>query len=227
MPRIKLLPKNKIIKTSERDPANDYYLPLLGYFFRRKLDGVFSIFKPKASSKRFDSLCEIGYGGGILLPFLDLYTSNLYGIELHDKSKEVNQVLQSEGIKARLLVGNVMDLPIKKAVFDVIVCLSLLEHLSPQVINNILLQMETSLKTNGFLIIGFPGENILTRTLFTLFYNDNHKDIHIASPKVIMQALEKRFILKKTIHFPWIFGSRNSLYYTCLCEQKNRANLNE
>lgn len=218
MLHVKLLPKDKIIKTSERDPVNEYYLPLFGYFFRSKLEGVFKILEAKKAPDKFNSLCEIGYGSGVLFLFLSDYASRLYGIELHDKFKEVRDILQKEGIRADLLKGDLMELPVKENTFDVIVCLSLLEHLRPDMLQDALLQMKKAVRKNGFLIIGFPGENIITRTIFSLFYKDHHKNIHISNHQLIMEAIRKNFILKKTINYPWIFGNRLSLYYTCLCE---------
>lgn len=220
MLHIELLPKNKVIKTSESDPVNEYYLPFFGYFFRSKLEGVFEILKLKAGSNKFYSVCEIGYGSGILFPYLSRHALNLYGIEMHNKSKEIEETLRQEGVKAHLVKGDIANLPAKEKAFDVVVCLSLLEHLEPEMLDSVLLQMKRTIKNNGFLILGFPGENIVTKTLFTLFYGSSLKHVHISNYKIIKEAVRRNFILKKTIRFPLFSGDIFSLYFTCLCENK-------
>lgn len=213
---IKLPLKKHIYQTSPRDPVRDYYLPVIGMFFRQKLEHTIRL----AKGKKYNRLLEIGYGSGILFPTLSMLCDKLYGLETHNNESLVATMMAKEGVIAELKSGSIFDIPFEDNFFDGIICLSLLEHLSPEELPKALEEINRVSGENAVIILGFPTKSVITKNLFKILYHDDHEDIHLSTHRDILKSINKILDIKQVLRFPINVPLDFSLYVNCKCHPK-------
>ena len=96
-----------MIKTGPVDHGDWHFLPLIGWITRLRSKAFISLL-PKHQIHR---LLEIGYGSGVLMPELTRYCDELYGIDIHPKQQEVNDILMRFKVTAKLFSRSAEDMP--------------------------------------------------------------------------------------------------------------------
>jgi ubiquinone/menaquinone biosynthesis C-methylase UbiE len=191
-----------------------YHLPLVRYFFLKRLRLVLDLLGPK----HFDSILEIGFGSGVLLPELSKRAIHLCGIDIHDSVGRVNEMLKKEGLNAALANGDILHLPYKDETFDCVISIATLEHIKqlPEAISEI----RRILKKGGVAVLGFPVANKVSDLLLVLTgslqaYQKKLREIHPSSHSDILAEVRKQFGNIKVKRFPNFLPLDLSLYCSC------------
>ncbi len=139
----------------EADPI--YGMPIVGHVYRKNLESAISLTKPHKQT-----VLEIGFGYGVLLPYLTQYTHDVFGIDLNAaKASKARAILNRLNVKADLIGGDINSAPFKERSFDVIYALNVLEHI--QDLTAAINSIKALLRTNppGRLVVAAPTENWL------------------------------------------------------------------
>lgn len=208
------LPSQEVaFKTSEDDPIEYYYKPLIGVVYRKRLKMALRAL----GDDRFDHLLEIGYGSGVFLPTLSGRAKKISAFDLHTNVKLVRKMLSREQVEANLWAGDVLHISVPDGAFDAIVCLSVLEHLTKEKLDMALSEIARVSQPGARIVLGFPRRNMMT-DLFYLFFGYNPRSIHPASHEDIEKATKRHLSPVRRFHFLPIFPSLFGVYtiYQCI-----------
>ena len=122
--RVRLLPRELLVKTNPLDQGDWAYRGMLGRVERMRFSAIASMLRIRPRARR---LVEIGYGSGILLPELARHCEQLHGVDVHDAAAAVTRQLRGIEIDARLVTGDACALPYADGSFDVAVVVSAFE----------------------------------------------------------------------------------------------------
>ncbi|HEU4698532.1 MAG TPA: class I SAM-dependent methyltransferase [Gemmatimonadales bacterium] len=120
---IQLPRRGHLPRTGPVDAIDQYYTPVLGAFFRRRLAWVDAALPPGPLGR----VLEIGYGSGVFQYTLAPRARLSVGLDIHPFGAKVRRRLAEDGIAATLLQGDGCVLPFAGGSFDVVVILSALE----------------------------------------------------------------------------------------------------
>ena len=182
---------------------DQYYRPIQGYFMRKRLELVLFLI----GDKKVERILDVGYGGGTFMPSLVKIARKVYGIDTLPKAQMeiVKKVLKKEGLGAELSVGSIFNSPYKNNFFDIIVCVSVLEHFEGKELNKAVREMYRILKPGGIIIMGFPVKNPMTDFIIDHFLSFDPNDIHPSGHKQILGAIKEEVRIEKRIHyFPFL-----------------------
>lgn len=157
--------KANIKSSSPADPLKFYYIPGVRRFFLKRLELAARII----GNHRFSRGLEIGCGSGIFLKHLSASVDELWAVDIHPYLKSVGTMASQECFPVRLAAASVLTLPFPDETFDLVVCLSVLEHVAkiPQAVQEI----RRILSHGGCAVIGFPVENKFVHWGLKLFYH--------------------------------------------------------
>lgn len=192
-----LLPdKKSLIVTNEEDPLAYYYWPVIGYFYKKRLTNTLKLF----GDKKYGRVLEVGFGSGILFPELNGRADYIYGIETHDKIREVEKMAHLAGVKnCELRQASISNIPYPDNYFDLVFSVSTLEHISE--LEQAVQEIRRVTKPGGEIISSFPVKNIVTDIFFRLLgFVPSH--LHPNSHGDIIRALEKHLKKEKMIAIP-------------------------
>ena len=209
---IVILPRAAARKTGDEDPVDYYYRPISAGFYRARLRLAASLL----GSGTFETLLEVGYGSGIFLPELARRTRRLAGLEVHDEAETVAAALRRFGIEADLRRGSVYRMPFDDGVFDAVVCLSVLEHLTE--LDGALGELRRVLRPGGIAVLSFPVRNAFTDGLFRLVGYDP-RALHPSSHTDILAAARRHpgFTVEREGRLPSLLPRTVSAYACCRC----------
>lgn len=190
------------------DTVDQYYRPIQGYFMRKRLELALSLME----GKKVDKILDVGYGGGTFMPTLAHLSKELYGIDTLPNPKDVEKMLRKQNIKAKLITGSIFKTPYKKAYFDTIVCVSVLEHFKKEELYSSINEMYRILKPGGYLIMGFPTKNPFTDFIIKNILGFTPDEIHPSGHKQIIQAIRKNVSVDRIIRYPSFLPIDLSLY---------------
>ena len=136
---------------------DDYYARssfLIRWIERRRLACI----REMAASKANDRVLEVGCGGGHVLrmfPHCDLTGVDVSGEMLLKAERNLR------GYRARLLKGELHELDLPDAAFDIVICSEVLEHaLDPEAI---LREIRRLVRPAGRVIVTFPNDHLVNR----------------------------------------------------------------
>ena len=180
-------PKKHIHSTSDVDGVDT----LLGYWgpfsypMRERLNMAVRSFSQESG---FACALDAGYGCGIMLP--DLYhrlapNGHLYGVDLHGEHDEVyTRLVTGEGMdreRVHLSQTSLECLPFEDGFFDLIVSMSVLEHIPPEKLLVCLSELRRVAQPKAEIVLGFPTDGLFIRGLSWVQRNDlkaNHPSAH-------------------------------------------------
>jgi 2-polyprenyl-3-methyl-5-hydroxy-6-metoxy-1,4-benzoquinol methylase len=179
-----LLPAREALRpNNEHDPLPYYYRPLLGWLYRRRLKMGLDLVPATGRS-----VLEVGMGSGILIPSLTARFPVYTGVDLVPTQGLPSLVApgcQAQFMRADLLAES--DLP--AASFDVVICLSVLEHIADT--ERAAAALARTLVKGGTLVAGYPMVNRLMARFFWALGFRNIEAHHVATPAAIDRALRR------------------------------------
>lgn len=205
--------KKNIFKTNNEDPIFFYYKPFIKLIYLKRLKMVIDLLQ----KNKYDKILEIGYGSGVFLLELFGKCKKLYGVDIHERIDYVKKMMREEKIDAELIVGDVNDLTFKDEMFDVVICMSVLEHLKD--IEKPISEIYRVVKKEGMAILGIPIKNKFMHFSFKILgYDDNI--IHPSSHKIIIKKIQEKFIIEKVLKFPFWTPLNFSFYLSCRAKKR-------
>lgn len=179
--KLKLLKKNQYPPPQKGDPLPFYYWPLLGRLYRERVELCLNALPPGGR------VLEVGFGSGLLFPNLNDLFDELHGLDLQADIAGTREVFDRWGIKADIRQGNILDLPYDNHFFDVVLCISILEHLRSEALPQALSELKRVLKSTGILVYGVPVERPLMALLFR-FLGYDIRQHHFSTEKEVAHA---------------------------------------
>jgi ubiquinone/menaquinone biosynthesis C-methylase UbiE len=196
MSEIHLLPLQSLVRTGPVDHADWKYKGALGWVQQRRFRLVLDLM----GSDRFPRLLELGYGSGVFLPELARHGSELAGVDVHDKMKEVTSALEANGVKATLKQGVGERLPFDDASFDGIVAVSVLEFVDDM--DQTAQELRRVLAPGGSLFVITPGKSPVVDLGLRLLTGKSAKQDFGNKRERVIPALERTFRVEKRIDYP-------------------------
>lgn len=189
--------RERLRPTGDDDPLRFYYLPLVGRMYRRRLEMAVRLL---GDGGRVDCAVEVGYGSGILLPELARRARRLVGVDRHREAPGVRGMARAEGFDPFLLVGGVCALPLASASADLVVCLSVLEHVAT--LDAAGAEIARVLRPGGVAVVGYPRVDRLMEILFPLIGFRGIERHHVSTPAAIERALGDTLRLERRERWP-------------------------
>ena len=205
-----LPPRGSLPRPDSDDPLEYYYRPYSAWLYRARLRLGLRLL----GEGHHESLIEIGYGSGILLPELTRRATRVAAIDVHDKRDDVDAALRKLGYEADLRQASLYEIPFPDDSFDVLVCLSVLEHLTE--LDEALDEFARVLRREGVAVIGFPTRNPVTDRLFRILGFDP-REIHPSSHDDVIAAgnRSKTLRLERCAQIPRWLPRSMSAYVAC------------
>lgn len=170
-----LPPKGDFCSSSESDPWACYYRPFIGKVYVERINVVLDMLPAES----FDSILEIGYGSGILIPYLHGISDKYVGVDIDSNDTEVTKRLDrlgmTEGVELHKCALEELELP----QFDLVIAISIFEHVED--VEGLLKVISGCLKPGGHLLIGMPRVDKAMTLLFHMIGSHCIDDQHITS----------------------------------------------
>ncbi len=193
---MKLLPKDLLIKTGEIDQAQWNFSPFFGRLQRQR----FRMAERLLNGRKFKQLLEVGYGSGIFLPQLATHAEQLSGIDVHDRSVEVQKSLERVGVRAELHSGSATNLPFPDTAFDAMVSISALEFVEP--IEQAVAELARVCQANAVLIVICPARSSMLDKALWLTTGGNAEKFYGTRRETLLPALQTRFTVRRQLSYP-------------------------
>jgi len=194
------------------DPLPYYYKPLVGSLYRARIEQALALLHPP-----YEAILELGYGSGILLPSLCALGDSVSGVDLQSDPKKIYPCLEKAGVNCTLIQGDVADGYFAEESFDLIVAISIFEHISN--LAPVLARMHNLLRPSGQMLIGMPRVDKLMEKAFGMIGFSNINDHHVTDYKTCMQAAAGKFDLIASSHIPAMAPEFSGLYFNMLFQK--------
>jgi 2-polyprenyl-3-methyl-5-hydroxy-6-metoxy-1,4-benzoquinol methylase len=184
-----LPPELADVTTGETDPIRYYTRPGIGRMFRRRIEMGLEMIPPLPTNAR---ALEVGYAAGVVLYNLAPKVAELHGLDLDADPVSTQARLQRLGVEARLVQGSVLDMRqyYPDDFFDLVVCFSVLEHLSEP--GRALDEMVRVLKPGGIAVLGMPAVNRFMEYAFQAIGFKGIEDHHITPPSKVWHLVQRQ-----------------------------------
>jgi ubiquinone/menaquinone biosynthesis C-methylase UbiE len=203
---MKLLKPDLLIKTGEVDHADWNFRPILGWIQRLRFKLVLSLLK----GVRYQKILEVGYGSGIFMPELDRHCDELFGVDIHNKPKEVQKILENVEIKTKLYSTSIESTIFPDHYFDCVVAISALEFV--QNIDVACKEICRILKPDGFLIIVTPGHSKILDVGLKIITGESAEQDYKNRRELLLPTLLENFSITQSLIIPPIIGRVVPLY---------------
>lgn len=195
MPRLLRLEEFRECGIPADDPLRWCYHPVLGAFYRRRLDVGLRL---AGSGRR---VLELGYGSGTNFLGLADRFRRIHALDTHCYGSRIAGVFLRHDVRVRVVQGSVLALPYAKETFDVVLAISVLEHLHPGEQDQVIGEAARVLQPGGVLVVGVPGLNRLMSAAFWMM-GCTIGEHHFSSPRVVFEAAAKRFAIDRVVKQP-------------------------
>jgi ubiquinone/menaquinone biosynthesis C-methylase UbiE len=207
MRSIKLLPQKELIKTGSVDHADWNYKSIIKYIQLKR----FQMCMRLINNNKCERLLEIGYGSGVFMPTLAEVATEIYGLDIHNKNKEVEKILLNHNIKASLLSGSAVNIPFGDNYFDLIISISAIEFIDD--LDPTCREIKRVMKKDGVFIVITPGYSSFLDLGLKILTKENAKLDYENRRKYIIPTLLKYFKPEMQITFPKYSIPSLRLYY--------------
>ena len=171
-----------------------------------------------APSEKGKKILDAGTGSGFLLPSLAMYgdvTAVDHSQEYLDRTEKL---IQHERLSVPLFKASVLDLPFADESFDLVFCLSVMEHIHD--LSKAVGELKRVLKKDGVLMVGVPIERFAVNTLFSLFgVKSGHGFEHVSDFTDVEKALRGQLIIESSSRLPKVLPESLCLYKVFKCRR--------
>jgi len=197
-------PSGVLVPTSEFDPLPYYYRPVVGHIYRHRLQMGLRLI-PRGGQR----VLEIGVGSGILVPSLTAGFPEYVGTDL--LLAPGLESLVTPGCHATFRVADLLDAnAVPPGDFDVVVCLSVLEHIADA--EAAARCLARTLAPGGTLVTGYPMVNRFMATCFRTLGFGRIEEHHVTTPAQITTALGRLLRPVGRVSLPMFAPQSLSLY---------------
>lgn len=208
------MPSSKL----DRDPETTWGYYHKNFFVRRIYFKRLKLALSLAGEQTNRSILDVGTGSGLMLPSLAKYGA-VYAV---DQSPEyisrAKKLCDAENINADIRHASVNKVPFADEFFDVIFCLSVLEHVKD--LPAAVIELKRLLKNDGMLIVGVPVERIAVNILFRLFgASEIVKHVHCSDFMDVERSLKEYFYVERSVRLPSLVPENFSLYKLFVCKK--------
>jgi SAM-dependent methyltransferase len=199
--RLTLPPRGSLVPSSNSDPIDYYYKPIIGRVYVQRINTVLGLLSPGPHG----TILELGYGSGILIPSLVTHADRYIGVDIAPPSRSLHSWLDRLEIdrgKVQLLHGDISTV-VTPAV-DLVVAISIFEHVHD--LDGILSTVRMRLKPGGLLLVGMPRvDRIMT---FLIEHGLRYKGIddhHVSTFGMFLDVAKRYFRVLRTARVPaWL-----------------------
>jgi len=178
-----LPPAGALVPNNPHDPLPYYYRPLTGWLYRKRLQMGLDLVPARG-----EKVLEVGVGSGILVPTLSSRFATYVGVDLM-LAAGLSRLVAS-GCRAEFVTGDILEAPTLPAdTFDVVVCLSVLEHIADA--DAAAAALARALAKGGTLVAGYPMVNRVMTRFFRLLGFGDIDEHHVTKPRAIDKALRR------------------------------------
>ena len=212
---IKTCDLSQVFATSGADGMELYALPTwhpVRWIFIKRALLLIDLFQ---RIPRPESLMEMGFGCGILVPELVSKTDRYVGIDIHSHTGEIEEALSQQIGLVDLRYGDANNLEFDDNSLDCIFSMSVMEHIAE--IEGAVENVARVLKPGGHFIVGFPIENFVSNAfldMIKLMIGFDRKVHHPTNHHQILAALGLHLEPFHERPFPFSGSVAFSLYYT-------------
>lgn len=211
--RFKLPPEGSLTPNTKDDPLKYYYCPIVGFLYRNRIQKGLNLL-----DESYDSVLEVGYGSGLLLPTITKIGNKVTGLDRDSDPKLVEKDLKKIDINVKLLQGDILDTKLPKESFDLVIAFSIFEHIKDT--KTAVKEMYRILKPGGNLLVGMPRVDKLMEKLFPLIGCKTIKEQHVTSYKEFLDSTKEDFTLEKFSKMPRFLPSIAGIYFNMLLKKK-------
>lgn len=201
------------------DPLPYYYKPIIGKLYCKRIENAISLLSPP-----YDSLLELGYGSGILMPSLSLIANTVTGIDLEADPDKTRALLEKVDVHVSLRNGDVKNMNFQENSFDLVVAISIFEHININDLLAVVQKVFNILRPEGEFLVGMPRVDPLMVKAFKLIGYQNIEAHHITNYKSFLKATSKHFKLVKFSAIPGLVPEFACLYFNMLLKKKYNSN---
>ena len=191
------------------DPLKYYYAPVIGSLYRNRIENGLALLTPP-----YDSILEVGYGSGILMPTLCSLGRNVWGIDTTSEPQKIQTTLASLGIHPHLVREDVTSWQHEEVKFDLVVAFSVFEHIPTP--HNVIRSVAKFLNPGGHLLVGMPRVDRLMSSLFPLIGYHHIDSHHVTRHQELIDSTSPYFSLVKLRTFPRFLPPWAGLYFNML-----------
>lgn len=172
---------------------------------------------------KIKSLFDAGTGIGFFLPTLSRAAEQVTALDYSQHTlRYAKKMCQKRKVKnIDFIQADLLNLKLRNKKFDIITALSVLEHIPPRKLNQLMHGFKKILKPDGYLIAGWPNEGnwlfklvqqlekrLMRPKVFKSIHDKKAKYIplgHVAKSNQIETAVIKNFKTIEIKSLPWIF----------------------
>ncbi len=208
-----LAPEGTLTPNGPDDPLPYYYMPVIGRIFHARIEQALSLIRPP-----YESILEAGYGSGILLPSLARIGDSVSGIDLQSDPVEVGRAMSRLGVDCRLEQGDILDDIFPEQSFDLIVSISVLEHIRD--LEPVFRQFYRLLRPSGNLLIGMPRVDKFMEKAFAMIGFADIDRHHVTGYRTCIDEACRRFELECMTHIPSMLPVSTGIYFNMLFQKR-------
>ena len=204
--RLRLLPKEALLKTGSVDHADWNFKPILGWIQRLRFKLIIALMPQHL----VDRILEVGYGSGLFMPELIERCQELYGIDIHPMHQEVTDRLENFHVTAHLFSGSAEAMPFEDQFFDGAIAISSLEFVDN--VKSACQELQRVIKPGGYLVLVTPGHSPIVDFGLKVLTGESAKKDYDERRQLLIPTLLQHFTVEKKRTFPPIGSSFICLY---------------
>ncbi len=209
-----LLPEEGVLEPNGRDdPLPYYYKPLVGRIYRARIEQGLSMLNPP-----YGAILEVGFGSGVLLPSLCRMGEFVAGVDLQSDPEKTGRVMERLGARCTLKRGDLRDDIFEGRKFDLIVAVSVLEHIHD--LEPVFQRFFELLNPEGQVLVGMPRVDRFMEKAFAVIGFKGIEEHHVTDYKTCITKAEKRFNLEDRGHLPSWLPESMGLYFNMLFRKR-------
>lgn len=138
--------------------------PITKYLFKKRFY-LIDDYLTKINAIHVKKVLDVGTGIGFFVPTLASYAENVVALDYSDDILEqVSAMARHRGLgNVTTVRGDILELPFEDGAFDLVICMSVLEHFEQ--LEKPLKELKRVLAPQGLLIVGYPSETLFFRFL--------------------------------------------------------------